>query len=103
MKCKVGGGTLTPERWAQIEELFHRAAECDPQNRAVLLDGVCADDSELRQRVEALLSSDQIAHGEMSELVHLELDALERSLIGKTVSHYRVLNVLGCGGMGQIH
>ena len=29
---------MTPERWAQIEELFHRAAESDPQRRAAVLD-----------------------------------------------------------------
>ena len=33
---------LTPERWAQIEDLFHRAAECDLENRPSLLAKECA-------------------------------------------------------------
>ncbi len=29
---------MTPERWIQIEELFHRACECDSKDRDALLD-----------------------------------------------------------------
>jgi hypothetical protein len=29
---------LTPERWAKIEELFHRALESAPEDRARLLE-----------------------------------------------------------------
>ena len=47
---------LTQGRWSQIEELFHRAAECVPEQRAALLDESCGDDAELRREVEALLS-----------------------------------------------
>ena len=60
---------MTPDRWAQIEELFHRAAECEPPRRTALLDEACANDSELRQLVEALLSSDQIARSNMQAVV----------------------------------
>jgi hypothetical protein len=35
---------LNPERWAQIEELFHRAAECEPKQRIGLLDEACSND-----------------------------------------------------------
>src|SRR5689334_19580769 len=59
--AKQLGAALTPERWAQIEQLFHRAAESDPQHRAAVLDEGCGNDSELREQVEALLSSDKSA------------------------------------------
>ena len=29
---------MTPERWAEIEELFHRTAESEPQHRKAILD-----------------------------------------------------------------
>jgi hypothetical protein len=52
---------LNPERWARIEELFHRAAECEPKHRPGLLDEACSDDPELRREVEALLSCQESA------------------------------------------
>ena len=50
---------MTPERWAQIEEVFHRAAESDPQRRTAVLELACGNDTELRQQVEELLASRQ--------------------------------------------
>src|ERR1700690_3357600 len=47
-KCRAVRCFMTPERWAQIEELFHRVAECDPAQRASLLDGSCSGDADLR-------------------------------------------------------
>jgi len=52
---------LTPERWAQIEEVFHRAAESDPKRRTAVLELACGNDTELRQQVEELLALDKSA------------------------------------------
>jgi len=94
---------LTPERWAQIEELFHRAAECEPQRRTVLLDELCSSDPELRREVEALLSSDKSASGDMQAAVRSGLDAASFPLVGESVSHYRILDGIGGGGMGLVY
>jgi len=49
---------LTPERWAQIRQIFDGALERSEVDRAAYLRVVCARDDELRREVESLLFLD---------------------------------------------
>ena len=47
---------MEQERWKQIDAVFEQLLEIEPGERAEALAQLCADDDELRCRVEALLA-----------------------------------------------
>jgi len=94
---------LTAERWAQIEDLFHRAAECDATRRTALLDEACTGDLELRREVEELLSYEANARDHVQAAIDSQIDDFGFSMVGEVVSHYRILGALGGGGMGLVY
>ena len=52
---------MKPERWQQLDELFHAALQHEPEERAAFLDEGCAGDEALRRQVEALLAAHEEA------------------------------------------
>ena len=94
---------MTPERWAQVDELFHRIVECDSNNRRALLDEACAGDLELRSEVEELLRYEASAHAKVEAAVHSQINELRFSLVGTVVSHYQIEAGLDGGGMGLVY
>lgn len=46
---------MTPERWQQIERVFHEADQRVPEEREDFLQRACNGDLDLRGEVEALL------------------------------------------------
>jgi eukaryotic-like serine/threonine-protein kinase len=101
------------ELWHRVEELCHRALELDESGRAEFLDRSCGNDQQLRREVESLLAHEKNAeHFIDSPALQMvgKLVANESSLtdsgsklVGAKVSHYRVLQKLGSGGMGVVY
>src|SRR5262247_91622 len=63
----------SPDRLAQIEDLFHAALEREPTERAAFLAEACADDPNLRDAVNDLL----VAHDQSWSLVDQRHAAIE--------------------------
>ena len=83
--------------------MFHRAIDCEPEERARLLEDSCAADPELRREVEALLSGARSGVGEVRATVRDAMRSTKFPLQGEIISRYRVLEGLGSGGMGVVY
>src|SRR5262245_41228826 len=99
---------MTPERWQKIEELFQSTLDIPIQEREAFLNNACDGDETLWREVESLLASDlqpdskldDIASGVAAQWV-AENDDSKR--IGQTVGRYRIIGMLGSGGMGNVY
>ena len=45
---------MDPERWKRVEQLYHSAAELDPERREAFLADACEGDKELQDDVQSL-------------------------------------------------
>ncbi|HEX4604928.1 MAG TPA: protein kinase [Candidatus Angelobacter sp.] len=97
---------MTPERWAQIKEVFVAVADQPASARDVTLDRLCLDDDDLRLQVEQLLSQ----HGKAGQFMEATppLPAAratsERLEPGSHLSgRYQITKFLGSGGMGEVY
>src|SRR5579863_4293185 len=90
------------ERWQQVEELFHQAAELPPGERNAFLDARCAGDDDLRREAGSLLAAADRTLRLLSEPVRATMEDLADAVTGQSIGPYRIVRVLGEGGMGKV-
>jgi serine/threonine protein kinase len=98
----------TRERWGRIERLWNAALERAQSERAAFLAEACEGDEELRREVESLLRFDLRAEHfietpALEVAARAQAEAQEETLIGRMIGHYRILSLLGEGGMSEVY
>ncbi len=98
---------MTPERWRQINDLFHQVTELDSTRREELLARTAQADAELAVEVRSLLA----AHKPESGFLEQPAWAVAPTLVfdkplareGAMAGPYRIIREIGRGGMGVVY
>src|ERR1041385_1403135 len=98
---------MADQQWENLKEIFHAAVALAPAERHTYLDHACEGNASLRQAVESLIKSleetanfvDTPAYQAAAEMV---VDGAEFRP-GQSVAHYKILSLLGEGGMGTVY
>src|SRR5262249_12560541 len=96
-------GAVKAELYRRARECFVRAIELEPREREAFLDAQCTGDPELRAEVASLLVAHEQGRGFDSRPpggASAGPSPLETARYPERIGRYRILDVLGEGGMG---
>jgi len=90
----------------KLTEIFHAAIALNETERRTFIERACEGDARLREDVERLIESHQSAGNFLNTPAYesgAELLHYEGSQTGRTLGRYRIVSLLGSGGMGEVY
>jgi eukaryotic-like serine/threonine-protein kinase len=121
---------MEPERWSNVERIYHDAMRCEESQRSSFLDKACASDRTLRGEIESLLKyahrpaklfekpAFEIVARALAQDLRVEDLSVEGPgpddpraedgdqtdrMIGARIAQYHIVAKLGTGGMGDVY
>jgi serine/threonine protein kinase len=106
--------TMDPGRWKQVDDLLQAVMGVPFERQGAFLQEACGGDADLVREVQSLLICHQEVNGILErpvlEVAAQEFALRERaeqqerslSLVGCTMGPYRLIQMLGFGGMGEV-
>jgi hypothetical protein len=98
---------VNKERWRQVNEIFHTALEQDTWAREAYVRTATEGDPELLREVQTLLDSHQKSPEFLDKPAWAVAPELalgdDKSLVGRRIGNYRILEEIGRGGMGVVY
>jgi len=96
------------DRWTAVKRIHQSALDKDASERAAFVDESCGGDETLRREVHSLLryatEAESFLERPAADIAPtLAGESHETRLVGRSVSHYQILSLLGAGGMGEVY